>query len=74
MNEGESATDLEWYSIWNITTYKWHILKYAQLVLAYETQKWLKLQTARIHKFFYCVRLVICLSFSVIIFQLLYQG
>ena len=55
-NEGESATDIEWYSISNITTYKWHILKYTQLVLAYETQKWLQLQTARIHKF--CTKFV----------------
>ena len=30
MNEGESATDLEWYSIQNITTHKWYTLKYTQ--------------------------------------------
>ena len=40
MDEGESATDLKWYS----DTHK----KYAQFVLAYENQEWSKLQTTRI--------------------------
>ena len=54
MNEGESATDLR--VIFNSKHYNTQMIQ-NQIhitpthVLAYETQKWSKLQTARIHKF-----------------------
>ena len=53
MNEGESATDSEWYSTQNITTHKWYTVKYAQHLHLYpklsKLENGLKYKTTRIH-------------------------